>query len=44
MREIILTQARFRSDALLRPQVKRFREWLVGQDGLEPSTWHYEGS
>jgi LysR family glycine cleavage system transcriptional activator len=24
-------QARFRSDALLRPQVKRFREWLVGQ-------------
>lgn len=23
--------ARFRSDALLRPQVKRFREWLVGQ-------------
>jgi LysR family glycine cleavage system transcriptional activator len=24
-------QARFRADALLRPQVKRFREWLVGQ-------------
>jgi LysR family transcriptional regulator, glycine cleavage system transcriptional activator len=24
-------QARFRPDALLRPQVKRFREWLVGQ-------------
>jgi LysR family glycine cleavage system transcriptional activator len=24
-------QARFRTDALLRPQVKRFREWLVGQ-------------
>lgn len=24
-------QARFRQDALLRPQVKRFREWLVGQ-------------
>jgi LysR family glycine cleavage system transcriptional activator len=24
-------QARFRSDVLLRPQVKRFREWLVAQ-------------
>ena len=24
-------QARFRPDALLRPQVKRFREWLMGQ-------------
>jgi LysR family glycine cleavage system transcriptional activator len=24
-------QARFRPDALLRPQVKRFREWLAGQ-------------
>jgi hypothetical protein len=24
-------QARFRPDALLRPQVKRFREWLLGQ-------------
>jgi LysR family glycine cleavage system transcriptional activator len=24
-------QARFRSDALLRPQVKRFREWMMGQ-------------
>jgi LysR family glycine cleavage system transcriptional activator len=24
-------QARFRADALLRPQVKRFREWLVNQ-------------
>jgi LysR family transcriptional regulator, glycine cleavage system transcriptional activator len=24
-------QARFRADALLRPQVKRFREWLVGE-------------
>jgi DNA-binding transcriptional LysR family regulator len=24
-------QARFRPDALLRPQVKRFREWLVGE-------------
>jgi LysR family glycine cleavage system transcriptional activator len=24
-------QARFRTDALLRPQVKRFREWLVDQ-------------
>jgi LysR family glycine cleavage system transcriptional activator len=24
-------QARFRPDTLLRPQVKRFREWLVGQ-------------
>ena len=24
-------QARFRSDALLRPQAKRFREWLVAQ-------------
>jgi LysR family transcriptional regulator, glycine cleavage system transcriptional activator len=24
-------QARFRPDALFRPQVKRFREWLVGQ-------------
>ena len=24
-------QARFRPEALLRPQVKRFREWLVGQ-------------
>ena len=24
-------QARFRQDALLRPQVKRFREWLAGQ-------------
>jgi LysR family glycine cleavage system transcriptional activator len=24
-------QARFRTDALLRPQVKRFREWLVGE-------------
>ncbi|HTC52683.1 MAG TPA: LysR substrate-binding domain-containing protein [Steroidobacteraceae bacterium] len=24
-------QARFRADALLRPQVKRFREWLVAQ-------------
>jgi LysR family glycine cleavage system transcriptional activator len=24
-------QARFRTDALLRPQVKRFREWLAGQ-------------
>jgi LysR family transcriptional regulator, glycine cleavage system transcriptional activator len=24
-------QARFRAEALLRPQVKRFREWLVGQ-------------
>lgn len=24
-------QARFRDDALLRPQVKRFREWLVGE-------------
>jgi LysR family transcriptional regulator, glycine cleavage system transcriptional activator len=24
-------QARFRADALLRPQVKRFREWLVSQ-------------
>jgi LysR family transcriptional regulator, glycine cleavage system transcriptional activator len=24
-------QAHFRTDALLRPQVKRFREWLVGQ-------------
>jgi LysR family glycine cleavage system transcriptional activator len=24
-------QARFRADSLLRPQVKRFREWLVGE-------------
>jgi LysR family glycine cleavage system transcriptional activator len=24
-------QARFRGDALIRPQVKRFREWLLGQ-------------
>jgi LysR family glycine cleavage system transcriptional activator len=24
-------QARFRSDALVRPQVKRFREWLTGE-------------
>jgi LysR family glycine cleavage system transcriptional activator len=27
-------QARFRPDALLRPQVKRFREWMVGQATL----------
>ena len=27
-------RARFRSDALLRPQVKRFREWLAGQAGM----------
>lgn len=27
-------QARFRSDAILRPQVKGFREWLVGQAAL----------
>ena len=27
-------QARFRSDALLRPQVKRFREWLAGEAAL----------
>jgi len=27
-------QARFRQDALLRPQVKRFREWLAGEAKL----------
>lgn len=27
-------QAHFRPDALLRPQVKRFREWLVGQGAM----------
>lgn len=26
-------QARFRGDALLRPQVRRFREWLAGEAG-----------
>lgn len=31
-------QARFRPDALLRPQVKHFREWLVGQAAIT-SAW-----
>ncbi|MEO6185814.1 MAG: hypothetical protein ABIP38_12445, partial [Steroidobacteraceae bacterium] len=27
-------QARFRSDALVRPQVRRFREWLAAEGAL----------
>jgi LysR family glycine cleavage system transcriptional activator len=31
-------QARFRSDALIRPQVKRFRDWLLGA-GAATANW-----